>query len=209
MHNEISRIFLGKSGVVRRNPVLISIFTWGGEPCQWRDSETERWAPVYIWIGETLISKLPLCNLDLFISVAVFEEREMEERVAAIIWGILKWRLIEIISELTLADAIQFDLGLNLRLDSEIEHLPAPCISVLSFSGLRELLSGGGQPCCCPTWWNIWGFKEPLPDLTVKSELIVLFKQHVKMTIYPCLACMLFPAKRVIDLHSSFAFHFT
>lgn len=62
-----------------------------------------------------------------------FEEREMEERVTAVIWGILTWRLIEIISKLSLADAIQFDLGLNLRLDSEIEHLPAPFISVLSF----------------------------------------------------------------------------
>lgn len=38
-----------------------------------------------------------------------FEEREMEERVTAIIWGILKWRLIETISKLTLDDAIHFD----------------------------------------------------------------------------------------------------
>lgn len=34
---------------------------------------------------------------------------EMEERVTAVIWGILKWRLIEIIAKLTLADAVQFD----------------------------------------------------------------------------------------------------
>lgn len=37
-----------------------------------------------------------------------------------------------------------------------------------------------------------------LLDLTVKSELIVLFKQHVKMIIYTCLVCMLFHAKRVL-----------
>lgn len=45
-----------------------------------------------------------------------------------------------------------------------------------------------------------------LLDLTVKSELIMLFKQHVKMIIYSCLVCILFPAERVIDLHLSFAF---